>query len=159
MNIQATERISDLKPESVDSLRDLAGALQDSVNYHEEAADKVSDKRVANLFKTLSSERKEMSDQLNGMLASSTGKPAEGGTMSGKLREIWTSMRGALNAGDAKVILTEAERAEDVIVHKFEKVMPELAGNPVHKLLMDDFRKIKSGHDQVLKLRNQYQQS
>ncbi len=148
-----------LKPETVQSLQELVRALRDSVQYHNEAADKIkNDDKLSKTLHAIASERKQICDNISGFIILSDEQPVKEGTFMGKMRSIWTSFRAGLNAGEPTVVLIEAERAEDVIVNKFKQVLPELAGSPVSDRLNEYFSKIKGGHDRILALRNAYQQ-
>ncbi len=146
-----------MKPEALESLQELIYALKDSVIYHGEAATKIDDKFVQAEFLAIAAERKDIYETIGGFIALADEKSIEQGTWMGSLRTIWTSFRAGLNAGEPTVVLVEAERAEDVIKNKFEKVLPELAGSPVNDMLLKYYATVKSGHDRVLAMRNAYQ--
>jgi uncharacterized protein (TIGR02284 family) len=146
-----------MKPETIESLQELIHALNDSVNYHTEAANKISDDFVKQTFVAIAAERKDIAGSIGGFISLADETPENEGTFLGSLRTIWTAFRAGLNSGDATVVLIEAERAEDVIVNKFKSVLPEIAGNPVNDMLNKYFETIKSGHDRVLALRNSFQ--
>jgi uncharacterized protein (TIGR02284 family) len=157
MTNRVPQAAQDIKPETIESLQELIYALRDSVNYHTEAADKIDDKFVESEFLAIAAERKDISETIGGFISLADEKSEEEGTWLGSLRTIWTAFRAGLNSGDATVVLIEAERAEDVIKGKFEKVLPEIAGNPVNDMLMKYYQTVKAGHDRVLAMRNAYQ--
>jgi uncharacterized protein (TIGR02284 family) len=157
MTNRVPQAAQDMMPETIESLQELIYALRDSVSYHKEAAEKIADKIVAVEFLAIAEERKEISDTIGGMIALADETPIVEGTWLGSLRTIWTAFRAGLNAGDATVVLIEAKRAEDVIKGKFEKILPEIAGNPVNDMLIKYYETIKAGHDRVLAMRNAFQ--
>ena len=156
-----TERVpsdvQNMEPETISALQELVQSLNDSVEYHKEAADKIKDDFVQKTFLAIAGERKEMCDSIGGFLTLADKETEESGTYLGSLRKIWTAFRAGLNSGDPTVVLIEAERAEDVIVNKFKEVLPKVAGNPINDLLLKYFETVKSGHDQVLAMRNAFQ--
>ena len=147
----------DMKKETVEHLQDLIRGLHDSVTYHREAAESIKDDFVQQTLTIIADERTDMADTLAGFITLADEEPAEDGSWLGSLRTIWAKFRTGLNAGDATVVLIEAERAEDVLVNKFKNILPQVAGNPINDKLLECFGKVKTGHDQVLALRNAYQ--
>lgn len=157
MSMRAPEFAQNMKPETVEGLQCIIRALNDSVSYHQEAAKSIDDDHVQKTFERIAEERTEIVNSVSDYVALANEEPVEDGSWMGSLRNIWTKFRAGLNAGDATVVLIEAERAEDVIVNKFKDILPELAGNPINDKLLQHFEKVKAGHDQVLALRNAYQ--
>lgn len=158
MTTQVPTAAQHMKPKTIEALQDLVRTLRDSRQYLLEAADVIKDNdMVANTLKRISSERQQIHDNIAGFITLADEKPVEDGTFMGKMREIWTAFRAGLSAGDAKVVLIEAERSEDAIVKRFETILPEIAGNPVNNQLHKYFEMVKNGHDRVLALRNAYQ--
>lgn len=146
-----------MKPETIESLQELVSSLNDSVKYHIEASDKIDDDFVKSEFLAIAGERKDISETIGGFITLADETRAEEGTWLGSLRTIWTAFRAGLNSGDPTVVLIEAERAEDVIKGKFEKILPEISGNPVNDMLHKYYLTVKAGHDRVLAMRNTYQ--
>lgn len=158
MNTRASTAVQHMKPETVESLQDLVRGLRDSQQYLHEAADRIKDDdMVANTLRSISTERQQICDNIAAIITVANEQPARDGTFTGSLRKIWTAFRAGLNAGDPKIVLIEAERAEDVIVNKFKTILPEIADTPVNKQLYNYFGVVKDGHDRVLALRNAYQ--
>ncbi len=157
MTTRVPDKAQDMNSETIESLQELVRGLEDSVKYHHEAAKGIDDDFVAQTFREIASERKQICDNLSGFVALADEKPADDGTFGGTLRTIWTSFRTGLNGGDSTVVLIEAERAEDAIVQKFKDVLPEIAGNPINAKLNGYFSVVKNGHDRVKALRDAYQ--
>ncbi len=158
MSTRILEPTELLKSETIDSLQEMVRALNDSAEYHAEAADKIKDDGlVASTLRGIASERRQICRKVAELITMADEKPDKDGTWMGKLRNIWTAFRAGLNAGDATVVLIEAERAEDAIVHKFEQILPETADTPIFGKLKEHYETVKRGHDRVLALRNSYQ--
>jgi uncharacterized protein (TIGR02284 family) len=158
MDIRVADAAQQMKSETVESLQDLVRALQDSAQYHNEAADKIeNDDYVTNTLRKIATERKQICENIGEFIEMADETPVKDGTFMGKMRTIWTAFRAGLNAGNPTVVLIEAERAEDVIVNKFKSILPDIAGNPWNDKLNEHFETVKNGHDRVLALRNAYQ--
>ncbi len=157
MSIENGKAAQDMTKRTTSKLQDLVYSLQNSVEHHREAADKVNDGIVANLFRDLANERESILKTIGGFMSLAETKPDESSSFLGKLKTCWTSFRSSLNSGDATVVLIEAERAEDTLMAQFKEILPEISGNPVNEKLLGYFEKVKAGHDRVLMMRNQYQ--
>lgn len=152
-----TANACDLKQETLDGLKELCTALKDSVEYHNETIKQIDDKFVEDTFSKIATERQAICEELSRQLSYNGEKVVDDGTFLGSMRTIWTKMRAGINSGDTTVVLTEAERAEDVIVNRFKDILPEIAGNPLNAQLVGYFETVKDGHDRVLALRNAFQ--
>ncbi len=153
--LEATER---MKPETLGSLKELVRALNDSSTYHLEAAESIKgDQYIPNVLRAIAEERKQICTNISGMITIADSETPESGTFLGSLQKIWTAFRAGMNAGDATIVLIEAERAEDVIIGKFQAVIKGLDESPLKSQLETYYDTVKSGHDRVLALRNVYQ--
>lgn len=158
MSSRVPQTAFEMNPETVNSLQLLVKALHDSSEFLDETANRVSnDEHVSDALRTVAKERREVCCSIATAIEFTDAVPNENGSFTGALRTIWASLRAAMNAGDATVILIEAEKAEDVIVHKFQAILPEIAGNPINDQLLNHYKLVKKGHDQILRLRNMYQ--
>ncbi len=158
MSSRIPETAQELKPETVEKLQELVRGLHDSHEYLIEAAEKIeSDHFPAENMRSIAVERNEICENIGKLVAMNNEEPAEEGTWSGSLRKIWTAFRAGLNAGDTTVVLIEAERAEDAIVHKFEDVLKDVAGCPVNDELLEHYKRVKHGHDLIRNMRDSYQ--
>lgn len=156
MNTQ-TATSKPLSDKTMAGLQELLRGLNDSVEYLNEAAEKIDDVSVAETFKKLTSQRQDIAAMIGSHIQLSGESPVDEGSWLGTLRQCWTGFRAGINSGDAKVVLIEAERAEDKLMAKFKEILPEVAGNPINDQLLQAFDTVKQGHDEVLALRNAYQ--
>jgi uncharacterized protein (TIGR02284 family) len=158
MDTRVNDNAVKMKSETVGALQDLVRALNDSAQYHLEAADKIeSDERISNELRQIAADRKYICENVSSYITLANEDVAADGTFTGTMRKIWTAFRAGLNSGDATVVLIEAERAEDVILQRFRRILPEIAGNPINDKLNQFFNMVKVGHDRILALRNSYQ--
>lgn len=149
------ESIVNLNDQTIRALNELAIALRDSQVGLTEVAGKVSDKTIVKLFYEIAAERAQMEQELNHYIRVNEAEPPDATSFIGGLRHAWTMIRAALSGGDACVVLNEVEKSEAMIVDHYKRLLPHVAGNPLNKLLLEQFEKVKKGHTAVNELRKQ----
>jgi len=139
------ETIDSLNKATLSRLRELAVSLRDSQVGLTETAGKVIDKEVVRLFYGIASERATMEQELNDVLHINCEPISDTTSWLGELSHAWTRVRAALSGGDAFVILNEVERSEAMIVASYKRILPEIAGNPLNKLLLEQYERLQTG--------------
>lgn len=148
------ETVRDLNEDTLEGLQDLIQLNIDSAEGFRDAAEKVDDNALSSLFSRLSQERFTQSQELKRYVGMNGEEPEDSGTAKGTVHRLWMDLRAAINGGDPKVILIEAERGEDAIKEKYEEVLKETAGSPLNGVLQRQYVAVKSGHDKVRDLRD-----
>lgn len=144
----------DLKETTLDALQELVQINIDSSKGFREAAEAVENDSLRPMFNQLSVTRQQNATELQGYLRANDEKPEDSGSALGKMHRTWLEFRAALNGGDAKVILVEAERGEDVIKSTYEKLIKETTGSAMNDVLHRQYSQVKSQHDQIRNLRD-----
>ena len=142
-----------------DSLEKLQNLIQVNIDSYEglaAAAEKVDDNRVASTFRQVGQGRSTNARELQSYVAANAKEPEQKGTATGAIHRGWTSMRSAINGGDAYVMLIEAERGEDRIKEEYEDVLKATAGSAVNDVLQRQYAQVKKGHDLIRDLRDVY---
>lgn len=145
--------VDHLTDETVSGLRELAIALRDSQVGLTEAAGKVEDKQVVKLLYGISSERATMEQELNDFLHINCGPVACRTSWLGELSNAWTKIRAAISGGDALSILNEVERSEAMIAARYQRILPQIAGNPLNKLLLEQYECLQTGLTAIQELK------
>ena len=147
------ETIDTLTDETVSGLRELAIALRDSQIGLTDAAGKVNDKEVVKLLYGIATERATMEQELNDFLHINCEPISESTSWLGELSNAWTKIRAAVSGGDAIVILTEVERSEAMLAARYKRILPDIAGNPLNKLLLEQYECLQTGLTSIGELR------
>ena len=148
------ESLMNLTDETVVAVRNLAVALRDSQVGLTDASAKVSDKAVVRLLYRLAVERANMGEELNDFLRVNEEQPSPNMAWVSELRDVSAQIRAAVNAGDPDVVLTEVERSEAMIVAQYKKLLPRIIGSPLNDVLLEQFEKVRNGHDAIRELRD-----
>ncbi len=143
-----------LNTETMEALQDLIEANIDSSAILREAAEAIDHDAMTSLFQRVAKDRETHTTELQRYVRLNREEPADDGSVGGTLRKQWLKLRSAINSGDAVVVLSEAEAAEDVIKGKYEDLMVKTAGSAMNDVLMRQFREVKYHHDLIRNLRD-----
>lgn len=150
------EPMANLREETIEKIQGLIEINIDSYEGFKDAAESVENQALSSLFRDLAATRSTFASQLQGFVRINGEEAEDSGSLRGSAHRAWLNFRSALNGGDAKVILIEAERGEDAIKEKYEDVLEETAGTPLNGVLIRQYQAVKAGHDRVRDLRDSY---
>jgi uncharacterized protein (TIGR02284 family) len=153
------ETTMNLRNDTVEKVQDLIQINLDSAKGCREAAEKVEDAAITRLFSDLANERSAQAEELKKYVRLNREKPEDSGTAAGAMHRMWLSFRSAINGGEPKVILIEAEKGEDKIKAEYEQTLKETAGSPLNSVLLRQYAAVKAGHDRVRDLRDAHLQN
>lgn len=145
-----------LRQHTIEKLQDLIASNLDSCEVLTEAASATEDLSLRALFSGLVAARTDFAKELQAYVRLNGEEAKDSGTVGGAVRTQWVNFRAALNLKDPKVVLIEAERAEDSIKAAYEDVLKETAGSPLNAVLTTQYATVKAGHDRVRALRDSY---
>ena len=97
-----------------------------------------------------------MASELQEYVAYNDQEPEEDGSVAAKTHRIWINIQSKINGGDPYPILIEAERGEDHIKDAYEDVLKATAGSAMNDVLLDQYGKVKAGHDRIRDLRDTF---
>ena len=143
-----------LKSDTIDALQDLIEKNINSAEVQRQAADSIDRESTARLFQHVAAARASHAAELQGYVSVNDEEPVGDGSLTGSARRAWIGLRAAINGGDPKVVLIEAERAEDVIKAAYEKLLHETVGSAMNDVLMRHYREVKMHHDLIRDLRD-----
>ncbi len=143
-----------LEPKTIDALQQLVEANSDSADTLREAADKVEHAAVENVFRGVAATRTAHARELKSYLRVNDETPTEDSSLTSQAHRHWIALRSAINSGDPRVVLIEAERAESKIKDTYETLLIDTAGSAMNDVLMGQFRQVKKHHDLIRELRN-----
>ncbi len=148
------ETTSHLREETIEGLQDLIQVNIDSCRGYRAAADEIENPRIASLFRECATERQAFSEELKRYVEMNAVEPKDSGTVQGTLHRWWLELRATVQGGDEHSVLSEAERGEDAIKHRYEEIMRSTTGSPVSSVLMQQYQSVKRRHDQIRDMRD-----
>lgn len=152
----AVETKADLNKKTIEKLQKLIRANIDSHEGFQKAAEEVEDQNIAGLFRNLAEQRSQFASELQNYVEWNGEEARNDGSVAAQVHRVWMNVRSKLSGGDAYAILAEAEFGEDHIKEAYEEVLEETAGSAMNDVLSHQFAQIKSGHDRVRDLRDEY---
>ncbi len=143
-----------LKDETIAALQELIEVNIDSAKGLREAAEAIDHKVMTTLFSRVAAARDLHAGELRRFVQVNNEEPTDGGSVMGTVHRKWLELRAAINSGDPKVVLIEAERGEDTIKGKYEELLVDTAGSAMNDVLLQQFREVKKHHDLIRNLRD-----
>lgn len=143
-----------LSKETIEGLQELIEINIDSSKGLEAAAEKVENPRVATLFRSMAPERRSFASELQEYVRLNHIEPKTTGSIKGTLHRWWLNIHGTIRDGDEHVVLADAEAGEDAIKRRYEAVLKETAGSPLQRILTEQYKRVKAGHDTIRDLRD-----
>ena len=141
-------------------LNDLVRINNDRVVGYEKAIDELKDEDadLKTLFSRYISESRKYSQELEMEVSRLGGDPADGTTNSGKIYRVWMDLKAAVSGHDRKTILANSEFGEDAAQKAYDTALNsdvEFEAS-VRDLLVRQKATLKSGHDEVKRLRDMH---
>ena len=142
--------------DKIQQLNELIEITRDGQRFYQHAHDEVKDVRLKVLFRDMSQSKKELISALAIKVSANNEKPADGGTMVGKLRQVYADTKAALVSDEAATYVAQLEEAEDRILHAFEEVLKD-ADPDVQALLALQMPTVRANHDRMRDLKQSMQ--
>jgi uncharacterized protein (TIGR02284 family) len=124
-----------LDRKTVELVQDLIKIALDGSALFAEASRTVNDAGLSGLFKRLARERAGMARDLQVLVEACNEAPRRRGTVGGAVHRLWTDLRAAINAGNARMLLAEAERVEAKTAELYHTAVHRTGSGPVHDWL------------------------
>lgn len=137
-------------------LNELIEITRDGQRFYEHAHNEVKDLRLKSIFSEMSQAKTDVIQALAAKVAANQEQPATGGTLIGKLRQVYADTRATLSSDEGATYVTQLEDTEDRILHAFEDAL-ESAEPDVRALLAVEMPKMRSCHDRMRSLKQSLQ--
>jgi conserved hypothetical protein len=148
------ETITNLQESTIDGLQDLISINIDSAKGFAHAADKIENRDIAMYFRRCGDRRRQFAGELQRAVGINGEEPKDDGSVKGILHRWWLDLRGTVAGGDEHSVLSEAERGEDAIKERYEKVLKETTGSPLNAVLHRQYASVKETHDTIRDMRD-----
>ncbi|MCE7032136.1 PA2169 family four-helix-bundle protein [Lysobacter sp. GX 14042] len=106
------------------TLNDLIEIARDGSEFYSEAAGKVDNAELADLFRRMGEHKREIASGLASEVAVAGGDPADHGTMVGSMRQAYAKARAALGNTDYAYV-AELEELEDRLLGAFKDTLED----------------------------------
>lgn len=134
-------------------LNELIEITRDGQRFYQHAQDEVKSEQLKSLFRDMSQAKIQIIQALAARVAANHEQPAQGGTMSGKLRQVYADTRASLSRDGDAAYVAQLEEAEDRILHAFEDAMED-ADPDVRAALSVEMPKVRACHERMRALKH-----
>jgi uncharacterized protein (TIGR02284 family) len=139
-------------------VNDLIQINNDRVVGYEKAIEelKAEDADLAALFQRYISESRTYASELTMEVTRLGGKPSDGTTNSGKVYRVWMDLKAAITGKDRQTILNNCEFGEDAAQKAYDTALNSDTDleSSIRDLIVRQKAQLKSGHDEVKRLRD-----
>ncbi len=139
----------------ISTLNDLIQTCRNGEEGFREAAEKVEDPELSGLFTEYAQQRARFATELQSQVERLGGDAETGGSAPGAIHRAWLDLRAAVQGGDRKAILSEAERGEDVAKEKYESARRDQElGGELRQIVDRQYEDVRAAHDRIRSLRD-----
>lgn len=139
--------------DTIKVLNELIETSNDGKNGFMQAAEKIDDPKLKQMFQTRAQACENAARELRQSVVSLGGKPDQHGHAAGAMRRGWVSVRASL--GDArKAVLEEVERGEDAAKTAYRKALQAELPADVRLTVERQYEGVLRNHDAVKALRD-----
>lgn len=140
--------------EIISTLNDLIEVSKDGEEGFRSSAKNVDDPQLKTFFLRRSKEVATSVQELQELVRSLGGKPADSSSLSGTLHRRWIDLKTALTSNDTVAVLNETERGEDVALATYRKAAEKELPPHIRFVVVRQLEGAKRNHDEVKRLRD-----
>lgn len=133
-------------------LNELIEITRDGEHFYQHAETAVHDPRLKAVFHDMALAKTQIIQALALKVAENQEHPAEGGTVSGALRQLYADTRARLASDGDATYVAQLESAEDRLLHAFEEALEE-ADPELRTVLSAELPNVRAGHDRMSELK------
>lgn len=135
-------------------LNELIEITRDGERFYQHALGEVQAPELRRLFEDMLQSKIRIIQALAVEVAAEYQAPAQGGTLIGKLRELYTETRSALSKDTDGTYLEQLAASEQRILEAFEDAMTD-AEPDVQALLSVEMPNLRAGHERMRQYKGQ----
>lgn len=137
------------------SLNELIAVLNDGVKFYADAAGSTDNETYRNLFQRMASTKRAIAADLKAEVAYHGEQPADGGTVSGSLRQAYADLRASLSDNPDAHYISQLEDSEDRILDAFKDALTISDKAEVRQIAQNYLPDIKRMHSEMRELKQQ----
>jgi uncharacterized protein (TIGR02284 family) len=138
--------------QSMNQLNELIELTRDGQRFYQHAADEAKDVQLQHLFRDLAQAKTQIIQALSVKVAAHHEQPSQGGTLTGRMRELYADARSRIGDHDTAYV-DQLEQTEAHILRAFEDAVG--AAEPdVRALLAIELPKLRACHERMRQLKD-----
>ena len=140
--------------EAISILNNLIEISKDGEEGFLKAAGSVDDTKLQAYLLRRSLEVKHSAIELQGLVRTLGGKPADSASIGGYLHRRWIDLKAAILTNDKLTVLNEVERGEDVALKAYREAASKNLPSEVVLIVLRQLNGAQRNHDEVKQLRD-----
>jgi uncharacterized protein (TIGR02284 family) len=135
-------------------VNDMISVCHDGKEFYKDAAESVENPSLKALFHEMADIRDNIETDLKGRVEAMDEKPDNSGTVTGKLRTVYTNIITEMSDKPDYRYVEQLEEAEDDALHTFRKATRKIEDPALSLRLMRHVEKIQQTHDRMSHLKH-----
>ena len=140
----------------VSTLNGLIETCKDGANGFRTAADSLEDASLKRLFSSYAEQRAQFAAELERLVTSLGGDPADTGHVAGAVHRGWINLKAAITGKDDGAVISECERGEDFAKERYQSALEKTLPADVRAAVERQYMQVKEAHDHVRSLERTY---
>lgn len=137
------------------TLQDLVQIARDSLEFYTEAAKEVKDIGLKATFSRMAVAKRELIESLSTKLVAQNEDVPTGGTVVGKMRQLYADVRASMSSNEEKIYVAQLEETEDRLLEHYEAAVKDVEDPIIVAMLQAHLTRVRACHGEMrsLKLR------
>src|SRR5690606_11027230 len=139
--------------QEVHRMRDLVRVLNDGIDFYRDAEAKVQDTNLKRTFERMATTREKLINRLQPFIVMQEGDAERGHTVSGRMRELYTSMLASMKADSDQTYIDHLESLEDKTLEELRAAISDAENVEVVAALREFHPRLKQCHEEMRALK------
>lgn len=135
--------------QTIRTLNELIIVSRDGEKGFQICAAHVRDERLKALFLDRACACAQAVDELQALVRSLGGEPAQEGSAFGTMHRRWVDVRATFSSDDDATIVAECERGEDYALETYRNALDDHLPDFVRRIVLQQFEGVMNNHDQI----------
>jgi len=139
---------------STELLNELIEAARDGRKFYLDAASKVEDAEVYQVFSTQACAKELLINDLSQHVVAHGAIASEDETLVGKTRMLYAEILAALSADRDRIYVAQLEEVEGRLLERFRRALKETESEDVRRMLSGHITTVRAGHERMKMLKH-----
>jgi uncharacterized protein (TIGR02284 family) len=145
MNAQLN--VAKVSEHAATTLNEMIEVLHDGETFYAEAAMRVKQSNLRDLFRRMSEHKSVIAHELSNVVVALGNQPASDGSLAGSLRKFYAEIRAKLSTDPDYHYVAQLEEFEDRIVESFERAVADSRDSIARQIADRYFSSVRKDHN------------
>jgi uncharacterized protein (TIGR02284 family) len=142
--------------EVISTLNGLIETCKNGQYGFQQSSEGVERSDLKTFFSECSLQRSQFAGELQTLVQTLGGDPADSGSVAGSLHRGWINIKAAVTGRDEGAILNECERGEDVAKNAYKEALEGFLPDYMREVVQKQYDGVSAAHDRVKALRDAF---